>query len=189
MAVSDVEISGVLSEYLTRYPDEEAVLAEPMRLISQGAGFASRRNFAMHVTAGALLVRGAAGHAEVLLVEHRAYGMLLQPGGHLEPSDATLVDASLRELTEETGVDPAMVFLASPGPVYVEYGMVPGRPDKDEPDHYHLDFGYCFVTTHADVGGIQESEVTAASWYPLAEAERLVGPRVARARYATPFCR
>jgi hypothetical protein len=40
----------------------------------------------MHVTAGALLVRGA----EILLVEHRAYGIVLQPGGHLEPADVTL---------------------------------------------------------------------------------------------------
>jgi len=32
----------------------------------------------MHVTAGVLLVRGA----EILLVEHRAYGIVLQPGVH-----------------------------------------------------------------------------------------------------------
>jgi hypothetical protein len=32
----------------------------------------------MHVTAGVPLVRGA----EILLVEHRAYGILLQPGVH-----------------------------------------------------------------------------------------------------------
>ncbi|MET9648567.1 NUDIX domain-containing protein [Streptomyces syringium] len=53
----------------------------------------------MHVTAGALLVRD---NAEVLLVEHRAYGITLQPGGHVEPADATLIDAAVRELVEET---------------------------------------------------------------------------------------
>ena len=41
----------------------------------------------MHVTVGALLVCGDAG---ILLVEHLAYGITLQPGGHLEPTDTTL---------------------------------------------------------------------------------------------------
>jgi 8-oxo-dGTP pyrophosphatase MutT (NUDIX family) len=147
-----------------------------VQLVAQGEDFASRRNFLMHVTVGALLVRGD----KILLVEHLAYGIPLQPGGHLEPTDATLIDASVRELTEETGVDPGKVFPALQTPVYVEYGRVPARPEKDEPDHYHLDIGYAFVTD-ADVGRIQESEVRGAAWYPLAKAERLVGHRIARA--------
>ncbi|MFF1907203.1 NUDIX domain-containing protein [Kitasatospora sp. NPDC058218] len=80
----------------------------------------------MHVTVGALLVRD---EAEILLIEHRAYGITLQPGGHLEPTVTTLVDAALRELAAETGLDPGAVFPASQTPVYVEYGRVPARPE------------------------------------------------------------
>lgn len=178
MAISDSDISSALSAYLACYPDEAALLSEPVQLLSQGGDFASRRNFPMHVTVGALLVRG---DAAVLLVEHRAYGITLQPGGHLEPTDTTLIGAAVRELAEETGVDPGKVFPASQTPVYIEYGRVPARPAKDEPDHCHLDIGYSFVTAHADVGRIQESEVRGAAWYPLAVAERLVGHRIARA--------
>jgi 8-oxo-dGTP pyrophosphatase MutT (NUDIX family) len=167
-----------MSAFLDRYPDEAELLSIPLHMLSQGGGFASRRNFQMHVTVGALLVRDS---AEVLLVEHLSYQITLQPGGHLEPTDATLIDAAVRELTEETGVDPGKVFPASQIPVYIEYGKVPARPAKDEPEHYHLDIGYSFTTVHADVGRIQESEVNGASWYPLAVAERLVGHRIARA--------
>lgn len=131
----------------------------------------------MHVTVGALLVRGA----EVLLVDHPAYGILLQPGGHLEPTDSTLISAAVRELVEETGIDPSMLFPSSQTPVYVEYGRVPARPAKGEPEHFHLDFGYSFVTTQAEVGRIQKSEVRGAAWYPISVAERLVGHRIARA--------
>lgn len=178
MAVSDSEISDALVAYLEIYPDESEQLSEPMRLMRQGRNFASRRSFPLHVTAGALLVRD---RAEVLLVRHKAYGeILLQPGGHLEQIDATLIDAAVRELAEETGVDPGEVFLVSQTPSYVEFGRVPARPAKNEPAHYHLDFGYSF-STQADFGDIQESEVTGAAWFPLAEAERLVGPRIARA--------
>src|SRR5207302_2595913 len=105
----------------------------------------------MHVTVGALLVRN---DSEILLVEHRAYGITLQPGGHLEPTDTTLIDAAVRELAEETGLDPGKVFLASQTPIYVEYGKVPARPVKDEPEPYHLDIGYSFATGQADVGNI-----------------------------------
>ncbi|MEU6261752.1 NUDIX hydrolase [Saccharopolyspora shandongensis] len=178
MPISDSDISNTLADYLERYPEQAALLSEPMRLLSQGKDFASRRSFPMHATASALLVRD---NAEILLVEHLDYGITLQPGGHLEPDDASLIDAAVRELAEETDVDPDMIFAASPTPVYVEYGKVPARPHKDEPEHYHLDFGYAFTTAHADVGSIQESEVTGAAWYPLAAAEVLVGKRIARA--------
>lgn len=178
MAVSDIDISGALSVYLKRYPDEAGLLSEPLQLLSQGEGFASRRTFPMHVTVGALVVRG---DSEILLVEHRAYGIPLQPGGHLEPDDTTLIGAAVRELVEETGIDPAEVFPASQIPVYVEYGRVPARPDKDEPDHYHLDIGFAFVTARAEVGRVQESEVHGAGWHALAVAEQVVGHRIARA--------
>ncbi|MFI7465982.1 NUDIX hydrolase [Nonomuraea sp. NPDC049646] len=177
MAITDADLSSVVRDYLARFPDDAALLSEPLRLLAEGRDFASRRNFRMHVTVGALLVRGG---VEVLLVRHRAYGMLLQPGGHLEPDDTSLIDAAVRELAEETGIDPAQVVPRSRTPVYIEYGRVPARPRKDEPAHRHLDIGYAFVT-HADTGPIQESEVTDAAWYPLDEAERLVGPRIARA--------
>lgn len=178
MPISDSDISSGLSAYLECYPDEAVRLSEPVKLLTQGRGFASRRNFSMHVTVGALLVRGG---IEVLLVDHLAYGIPLQPGGHLEPTDSTLISAAVRELVEETGVDPSGIFLASKIPVYVEYGRVPARPAQDEPEHFHLDFGYAFVTDQADVGHIQESEVRGATWYPLDVAERLVGRRIARA--------
>lgn len=182
MTISNRDVSSALAIYLERYPEEAALLSAPMRLLSQGGDFASRRSFPMHVTAGALLVRGT----EILLVRHRAYGIVLQPGGHLEPADATLAGAAERELVEETGIDPGTVSCVSQAPVYIEYGRVRARPEKDEPGHFHLDFGYAFTTADGDVGRIQESEVTGAGWYPLAEAERLVGHRIGRAVSAPP---
>ncbi|GAA1215080.1 hypothetical protein GCM10009665_01130 [Kitasatospora nipponensis] len=180
MPISDSAIAGVLASYLERHPDEIGQLSEPLRLLTEGRDFASRRSFPMHVTVGALLVRD---DAEVLLIEHLAYGITLQPGGHLEPTDDDLCAAALRELTEETGLDPADVLPASRTPVYIEFGLVPARPEKDEPAHHHLDLGFAFRTAHAnvDVGPLQESEVTGAGWYRLDTAERLVGRRIGRA--------
>jgi 8-oxo-dGTP pyrophosphatase MutT (NUDIX family) len=180
VAITGSAIADVLAGYLERYPDEAGQLSEPLRLLARGRDVTSRRTFPMHVTVGALVVRGG---SEILLIEHLAYGILLQPGGHVEPTDADLCAAALRELTEETGLDPADVRPVSRMPVYIDYGPVPARPAKDEPAHHHLDLGFVFRTAHArvDVGPLQESEVAGAAWYPLATAERLVGPRIARA--------
>lgn len=178
MSIAGSEIAGVLAAYLDRYPKENALLAEPTRLLEHGQDFASRHSLPMHVTVGALLTR--AGN-EILLVGHLAYGLLLQPGGHLEPTDTTLIGAAIRELAEETGIDPATVVPVSQMPAYIEYGRVPARPQNDEPEHFHLDLGYAFTTVAGDVGCIQESEVTSAAWYPLNEAEQLVGRRITRA--------
>ncbi|MGP3913001.1 hypothetical protein [Nonomuraea sp. 10N515B] len=41
MAISDLDISRALSVYLDGYPDEVALLAEPVQLLSQGRDFAS----------------------------------------------------------------------------------------------------------------------------------------------------
>jgi len=177
VSITNSEITSVVTAYLDRYSLETMLLAEPIRLLGQGHDAASRRTFPMHVTVGALLIRGG---TEVLLVGHRAYGITLQPGGHLEPTDTTLIDAAVRELVEETGIDADAVVAVSESPVYIEYGRVPARPLKDEPEHFHLDLGYGFATVAGDVGCIQESEVTSAAWYPLGEAQRLVGTRIAR---------
>lgn len=177
-SISDADIARELAAYLERYPDEATRLSGPMQMLSRGGRCTSRHDYPMHVTVGALLVRAS---TEILLVQHRAYGILLQPGGHLEPGDTTLIDAAMRELTEETGVDPAQIAPASPAPVYIAYGQVPARPAKGEPSHHHLDIGFAFTTQTAEVGHVQESEVTGAGWYRLAEAEELVGRRIRRA--------
>lgn len=178
MAISDSDIGSTLTGYLEFYPDEVEPLSEPLRLLGQRADFASRYTLPMHVTVGALLVRD---NADILLIEHLSYGITLQPGGHLEPTDSTLVGAAVRELTEETGIDSDKILLVSQVPAYVEYGRVPARPEKNEPAHFHLDIGYSFTTVDAEVGRLQESEVTGAGWYSIEVAERLVGRRIKRA--------
>ncbi len=110
MPITDSDIAAAIAVYLDRYPEEKADLTEPVRLLAEGENFASRRHFSMHVTVGALLTRGG---DEVLLVGHRAYGIPLQPGGHLEPDDTTLTGAALHELVEETGIDPIATGLIS----------------------------------------------------------------------------
>ena len=57
---------------------------------------------AAHFTASALVVDEAL--ERVCLVHHRKLDRWLQPGGHIEPTDETLLAAAMREVAEETSL-------------------------------------------------------------------------------------
>jgi len=89
---------------LAEHPDEKDGLSTPAATLDQaGDTLASRKEFRGHVTAGAALLRP---DGRVLTVEHRALRKWLLLAGHVEESDATLIDSALRELAEETGISP-----------------------------------------------------------------------------------
>jgi len=111
-----------------------------------------------HVTASALVLTPDAG--SVLLVYHERLERWLQPGGHLEPSDLSLVDAARRETLEETGID--LVGVA-PTLVSLDVHEIPAA--RGEPSHFHHDFMFRF-RLHRDASPAPDTRVV---WCPLAE--------------------
>jgi 8-oxo-dGTP pyrophosphatase MutT (NUDIX family) len=110
------------------------------------------------VTAGAILVRP---DGRILHILHNVTGKWLLPGGHIEPSDNTLLQAAGRELTEETGISPHVVTPHGETPLHVDVHPIDANPAKDEPAHQHFDFRFLFRTT-ADIGDLQTEEVSDA---------------------------
>ncbi|MFB7586233.1 NUDIX hydrolase [Streptomyces sp. NPDC056169] len=92
----------------------------------------------------------------------------LLPGGHLEASDGTLLQAAGREPTEETGIPPHVVTPHSQTSLHIDVHPIDANPAKDEPAHQHFDFRFLFRTT-ADIGEIQTEEVSDAAWRDVDE--------------------
>lgn len=176
--ITDQDVRDALKTYLLRCPEDREQLAEPIRLIESGSAMTGRSCLPAHATASALVLDG---RGRLLVVHHLVYGLELQPGGHLEPGDIDLPGAALRELTEETGIDPDLVELAAPEPGYVIYHHVPRSEAKGEAAHHHLDFGFLFTSDHPRIGAIDTAEVASATWRPRAELPMFLAQRLAHA--------
>jgi 8-oxo-dGTP pyrophosphatase MutT (NUDIX family) len=160
MPVTAEHIAATLAAYVRAHPSEAPGLAPASALIRSGADITSRKETGGHVTAGAVLT-GEAGR--VLFIRHRALGTWLLPGGHLEPADTTLLQAALRELTEETGIPTEYIHPTLNEPVHIDIHPIPASPAKGEPDHQHIDFRFLFSTTTSHTK-IQHDEITDAAW-------------------------
>jgi len=111
-----------------------------------------------HLTASALVLDHDSTH--VLLTLHPGVGRWIQLGGHCEDTDATLVDAALREAREESGVDrlhidPQVLHLDT-HPVTCSLG-IPTR---------HLDVRFL---VRADPGAqiVRSAESVDLRWWPV----------------------
>lgn len=92
-----------------------------------------------HITTSAIVLSPDGG--KVLLVFHPRLRRWLQPGGHLETSDRTIVDAARREVLEETGVLVNLEF--APALIGLDVHDIPAA--RGEPIHRHHDLIFRFV--------------------------------------------
>jgi 8-oxo-dGTP pyrophosphatase MutT (NUDIX family) len=148
---------------------EEADRCAMLRLAQDLADPLSRSEPSAHFTASAFVVDATGGRT--CLVQHVKLGRLLQPGGHVEPSDISLEAAALREAYEETALQ-VELHPDAPRPFDLDIHEIPERPG--EPAHFHLDVRYLLVGRGEPCEG--------AAWYPIGEAgDESVGRLAAKA--------
>lgn len=114
-----------------------------------------------HVTASAVVLTPNA--RSVLLVYHERLERWLQPGGHIEPTDRSVVEAARREVLEETGV---AVDVLDPPLVSVDVHHIPAA--RGEPPHLHHDFMFRFKLD----ARVEPVERAKSVWCPLSQLDR-----------------
>jgi 8-oxo-dGTP pyrophosphatase MutT (NUDIX family) len=116
---------------------------------------------------------------KVLLIHHKKFDKWLQPGGHIEKFENP-VEAAIREVKEETGVDISSLaeeiiklnkegaFL--PVPRFLMEQILPENPK--EPRHFHLDIQYVIEISQQEVQhNLYESY--GIGWFTKEEARKL----------------
>jgi 8-oxo-dGTP pyrophosphatase MutT (NUDIX family) len=152
-----VNVSGVLRAYVAADDREEADRCAMLRLADELEQPTSRHQPRAHFTASAFIVDETGVRA--CLVTHAKLGRLLQPGGHVEPTDISLEAAALREAREETALQ-LDFHPTAPRPFDLDIHLIPDRPG--EPAHFHLDVRYLLVGRGEPCEG--------AAWYALGDA-------------------
>ena len=139
----------------TRFQESrEKVLA----LLRQGPAAVSRRNFQPgHITGSAIVL--TPGRTHVLLINHRHLKRWLQPGGHIEPEDRSVIETATREVAEETGIEVSKAAAAVL--VGIDVHRIPGS-DR-EPPHLHYDLVWRMFGS-GPLNGTEE-----AIWCPISD--------------------
>lgn len=158
-----------VSAYADRFPAEASLLSLLQHQIAEGDDVSSRKCTPGHLTASALVVSLCG--TKVLLIHHNIFRRWLQPGGHLEAGDTSLLGAALRECLEETGV------AATPHPWTKATGIaldfdshrIAASASKAEPEHFHHDFMILLEADAAQPLVAQLAEVSGAAWRPIAD--------------------
>lgn len=114
-----MHLTAALRKDIVRTLDRCANPTPEWLALAEDPTCASRSGHPAHFTASALPV--TTDGKRVCLVMHRLLGLWVQPGGHFEGSDESVVGAAARELLEETGltgaIDPVPALLSRhPGP-------------------------------------------------------------------------
>jgi 8-oxo-dGTP pyrophosphatase MutT (NUDIX family) len=116
-----------------------------------------------HFTASAFVLSPDEG--ELLLILHGKLGRWLQPGGHVEPTDADVIAAAQREIREEVGLDE--VTLLGDGLFDVDVHTIPAT--SRAPEHRHFDVRFLFrAPTRVVAAG---DDARAARWAPVRTAQ------------------
>jgi 8-oxo-dGTP pyrophosphatase MutT (NUDIX family) len=117
----------------------------------------SRGCLGAHLTASSLIC--APNDGKVLLTLHSGIGRWLQTGGHIEPFDATLEDAAVREAQEESGLSELAL---QPNPLLLSKHEVPCGSVRPT---YHLDVQY-LVLANQMISPTFGTESLDVRWFP-----------------------
>jgi len=167
------EVQRLVAGLVPRSEREQEMQADFAATFGDDSGPVSRDSGAHHATASSVVFDETL--TRTLLVFHGKGRFWVQPGGHMEDGDASVTDAALRELREETGI-----------------AATPLAPLVYDLDHHALSSSFGRCASHFDIGVAMiadpETALTVSDesddvrWWPVdalpAEAPEQLEPRL-----------
>ena len=149
-----------LADFSASGTEEREAARTVIGLSEHPTGFSAANFEPGHITASAFVLHPA--HDAIALVLHSKIQRWLQPGGHVEADDSTIVEAALCEVREEIGVGPG----DDPWLCDIDIHVFPARTDV--PRHLHHDVRIAFTADSTDlVVGDGADDVR---WWPFTDA-------------------
>jgi 8-oxo-dGTP pyrophosphatase MutT (NUDIX family) len=163
------DLLELIKSYQQQFPLEHSQVKPIASFVEkyEGTELYSRNNFDGHITVSAFILDATSQH--LLLLHHKTLDRWLQPGGHVDTSDPSLIEGALREVEEETGLlvnNLQLIELAASSVFDIDTHRIPENLKKQEPAHWHHDVRFLFSCSPNNFELAAEAG-TALQWVPL----------------------
>jgi 8-oxo-dGTP pyrophosphatase MutT (NUDIX family) len=138
------DIRKTMQHYLELFPDEEDRQSElQSKLANPELDLRLRSTIPDgHMCASGIILLP---DSKILMLEHKALGIWVVPGGHYDLTDKNLAATAMRETVEETGILNVTLHpwhVKNGVPLDIDTHPIPERKEKGEGAHQHFDFRY-----------------------------------------------
>lgn len=169
-------VKAIVATYLKYFKNEINSLNQLVTFVNESTkedkDIFSSTNTVGHITASGFIY--AKKERMILLLEHKKLGKLLQPGGHVEDVDNTIVETAIREIYEETGLNNLELVNISSNtdiPFDINTHFIPENSKKNMVAHYHHDFRYLFTIEKISDIKIDITESNSYKWIRVSDLQ------------------
>lgn len=153
-------VINLLDSHQTTFREEEQFRQDMLAFVHKHKAFYQRSTLSGHLTSSAWVI--SPDRTQVLLIFHKKLDKWLQPGGHIDDTDVSLLEAAKREVIEECGLKNLTVY--SKGIFDIDIHEIPAR--KQVPTHFHYDVRFILQAESLDFVA-DFSEVKDIKWVSI----------------------
>lgn len=141
---------SILKEYIDKYNDKKII---------------DWNNFDGHIVASGFIYDKKTN--KFLVLYHNDMKIYLYPGGHINNEDHNPLEAAIREVEEETGLNNLKIIRICDDeliPFDIDTHIIEYNERLDLPSHYHFDIRYLFEVDSINDIKIDEEELRDYKW-------------------------
>lgn len=163
-------ILTTLSSYLKIFPQEQTRQSIFENYLEKHSDIeiTDWNNFDGHIVASGFIY--AEKEKKFLVLYHKDMNLYLYPGGHIDKSDKNPLEASIREVQEETGLSNLKQLQIAPDaliPLDIDTHKISYNKRLNLPEHYHFDFRYLFIIDKIEDVKIDTEEASSYKWIKI----------------------
>lgn len=155
------QLQEILKIYLELFPQELERQKTLLNYLEEATNdsLTDWNNFNGHLVAGGFVYDKS--NKKFLVLYHKELQMYLYPGGHIDQTDTTPLEAAIREVKEETALSNLTQLNLVNNlliPIDIDTHIIPYNEYHNLPEHYHFETRYLFTTdTESDISLDDES--------------------------------
>ena len=157
----------ILNKYLEIFPEEKDRQTTLFNYLNshEDNEITDWNNFDGHIVAGGFIY--SKEDNKFLVLYHKDLKMYLYPGGHTDAKDKNPLEASKREIQEETGlsnIEQLIIENDEMLPIDIDTHMIGYNERLNLPQHYHFDFRYLFTIDRIENINVDSEELENYKW-------------------------